>query len=132
MYWQWQADDRERPGRPGLFAFAVPAKATQDFHKKERPMGKPIYGVGDLVVLRDGPLRTARMDGAFKILAVLPDSDGQVQYRVRSQGEGFDRRVSSSEIDMERSAKSKVVAPPPASAIAKEPWFKASSIKIRK
>lgn len=95
-------------------------------------MGKPIYGVGDLVILRDGPLRTARMDGAFKILAVLPDAEGQVQYRVRSQGEGFDRRVSSNEIDTERSAKSKVVAPPAASASAGEPWFKASSIKVRK
>ena len=91
-------------------------------------MSKAKYGVGDLIMLRDGPLRNARTDGEFKILA----SDGQVQYRVRSQSEGFDRRVSSSDIDTERSARSRVVVQQTASAVAKEPWFKASSIKVRK
>ena len=95
-------------------------------------MSKANYGVGDLIMLRDGPLRNARTDGEFKILAVMPDSDGQVQYRVRSQSEGFDRRVSSSDIDTERSARSRVVVQQTASAVAKEPWFKASSIKVRK
>jgi hypothetical protein len=116
-------------GKPGLFALWRPFGASPE---REQPMSKAKYGVGDLIMLRDGPLRNARTDGEFKILAVMPDSDGQVQYRVRSQSEGFDRRVSSSDIDTERSARSKVVVQQTASVAAKEPWFKASSIKVRK
>ena len=95
-------------------------------------MGKAMYGVGDAVVLRDGPLRAARPEGAYEILAILPDADGQVQYRVRSKAEGFDRRISSSEIDTERSAASKTIDPRPARGKASEPWFKPSAIKIHK
>lgn len=91
-------------------------------------MGKATYGVGDIVVLREGPLRTSRVQGRFKILAVLPVSDGMVQYRVRSESEGFDRRVSSGDIDVQVSPTPHIVLPPG----PKEPWFKPSSIKAGK
>jgi len=95
-------------------------------------MAKAQYGIGDVVVLRDGPLRHARSGGQFTILAVMPDSDGQVQYRVRSDAEGYDRRVAASDIDIESSAASRHVPSSPAEKGDKEPWFKASAIKIRK
>ena len=95
-------------------------------------MQKAKYGIGDIVVLRDGPLRHARTGGQFTILAVLPDSDGQVQYRVRSGAEGYDRRVAASDIDSEQSAVSRHMPASPTEKTGKEPWFKASSIKIRK
>ena len=95
-------------------------------------MAKPIYGIGDMIVLLDGPLRHARAGSEFRILAVLPDSDGQVQYRVRSEVEGFDRRVAAGDIDPERSAASKIVATKPITKDGREPWFNASSIKIGK
>ena len=95
-------------------------------------MSKAKYGVGDLIMLRDGPLRNARTDGEFRILAVLPDSDGQVQYRVRSEREGFDRRVSSSDIDTDRSGVSRIVVQQTTNAGSKEPWFKPSAIRVRK
>jgi hypothetical protein len=90
------------------------------------------YGIGDVVVLQDGPMRRARTAGRFKILAVLPDSDGQVQYRVRSEAEGFDRRVGANEIDPELSARPKARAEAPTAKGGGEPWFKPSSIKIGK
>jgi hypothetical protein len=95
-------------------------------------MQKAKYGIGDIVILRDGPLRHARTGGQFTILAVLPDSDGQVQYRVRSEAEGYDRRVAASDIDSEQSATSQHMPVSPTEKSGKEPWFKASSIKIRK
>jgi hypothetical protein len=96
-------------------------------------MLKAKYGIGDIVVLRDGPLRHARTGSEFRILAVLPDADGQVQYRVRSEVEGFDRRVGANDIDSERSAVSKTAAQAPTDEGGREePWFKPSSIKIGK
>lgn len=95
-------------------------------------MQKAKYGVGDIVVLRDGPLRHARTGSEFRILALLPDSDGQVQYRVRSEAEGFDRRIGASDIDVERSAASKTVPVAPAEKGAREPWFKPSAIRVGK
>jgi len=95
-------------------------------------MRKPGYGIGDIVVLRDGPLRHARSGSEFKILAVLPEADGQVQYRVRSETEGFDRRIGAGDIDGERSATSSVVVKAPAEKAGREPWFKPSAIKIGK
>ena len=95
-------------------------------------MQKAKYGIGDVVVLRDGPLRHARTGSEFRILAVLPDSDGQVQYRVRSEVEGFDRRVGANDIDAERSAESKTVVLTPTEKSGREPWFKPSAIKIGK
>lgn len=95
-------------------------------------MAKPIYGIGDLVVLLDGPLRHSRTGSEFRILAVLPDSDGQVQYRVRSEVEGFDRRIAAGDIDPERSVASKLVVAKTAAKEGREPWFNASSIKIGK
>jgi hypothetical protein len=95
-------------------------------------MQKAKYGIGDVVTLLDGPLRHARSGGQFKILAVLPDADGQVQYRVRSETEGYDRRVAASDIDSEQSAASRHAPASPNEKTGKEPWFKASSIKVRK
>ncbi|MBX9455115.1 MAG: cold-shock protein [Rhizobium sp.] len=96
-------------------------------------MTKAIYGPGDIVVLNDGPLRYARGASEFRILAVMPESDGQVQYRARADVEGFERRISAGEIDVEKSIASKHVRPVQSSKIgAPEPWFKPASIKTRK
>lgn len=95
-------------------------------------MRKPVYGIGDIVVLRDGPLRHAGSGGEFRVTAILPESDGQVQYRVRSETEGFDRRIGANDIDRERSATSCVPVKAPAAKAGDEPWFKPSAIKIGK
>jgi hypothetical protein len=77
-------------------------------------------------------MRRARSTGEFRILAVLPDSDGQVQYRVRSETEGFDRRVAAGEIDTDLSTAPRTGPEKPAARGGSEPWFKPSSIKIGK
>jgi hypothetical protein len=95
-------------------------------------MAKALYGAGDIVVLKDGPLRHARSTSEFRILAVMPESEGQVQYRARSDVEGFERRISASEIDVEKSVASRHMPPAPASKSAHEPWFKPAAIKTKK
>ena len=92
-------------------------------------MEQTTFRIGDLVVLKDGPLRTARAEGRFEIVAVLPVSDGMVQYRVRSENEGFDRRISSGDIELHISPATHAIA---AAASGADPWFKPSSIKIGK
>ena len=95
-------------------------------------MAKALYGAGDTVVLRDGPLRHSRTTTEFRILAVMPESDGQAQYRARSDVEGFERRISANEIDVEKSAASRQVPPAPTSKGAHEPWFKPAAVKTKK
>jgi hypothetical protein len=94
-------------------------------------MSRAAYSIGDIVILKDNPLRAARADGGFKILGILPEVNGNVQYRVRSESEGFDRRISSDDIDAASSAAPEVTAIK-ASSGAKEPWFKPSAIKVSK
>lgn len=96
-------------------------------------MANAVYGPGDIVVLNDGPLRYARGASEFRILAVLPESEGQVQYRARADAEGFERRISAGEIDVQKSVAARQVAPVKSSKIgAPEPWFKPASIRTRK
>jgi hypothetical protein len=95
-------------------------------------MARALYAAGDVVVLRDGPLRHGRGENTFKILAVMPDAYGQTQYRVRSESEGFDRRIVADEIDTDRSAASRSKPAVERPKTGPEPWFKAAALKTSK
>ena len=57
------------------------------------------FSVGNLVYLRRRfPLRKAA-PGAYKVVAQLPERDGQVQYRIKSDCEPFSRTVSKNELE---------------------------------
>jgi hypothetical protein len=93
-------------------------------------MAKALYGVDDLVFLKEGR-GSIRASGKFRIIAVLPEMQGQAQYKVRSDAEGFERRIMASEIDVEKSPVSSQGNPATGRTSGdKEPWFKPSSIKI--
>lgn len=74
-------------------------------------MAAHLYQTGDMIVLKDGPVRIARSNGSCKILAALPESQGSKRYRVRFESETFDRSVSEDEIDLTRSPRSGKNAP---------------------
>jgi hypothetical protein len=62
----------------------------------------PAVIIGNLVHLRlrrRFPLRKAA-PGAYKVVAQLPERDGQVQYRIKSDCEPFSRTVSENELDL--------------------------------
>lgn len=89
-------------------------------------MKTPKYAVGDQVYL----VRTRHQQagGAFIIRAILPESDGQVQYRVRSESEGFERRISAGDIDTERARTSAGKSRTMSARDAATPWFKPLAI----
>jgi len=91
----------------------------------------PRYAVGDNIVLKDGFVRTEATARTCKIAAVLPSDGSRPQYRVRFEGENFERRILESDIDINESA-------PPAPSVAAVTdiqggsWLKTSSIRVRK
>ncbi|TWD53351.1 hypothetical protein FB480_104172 [Agrobacterium vitis] len=72
-------------------------------------MAAHLYQSGDMIVLKDGPLRVSRSNGSCKVLVALPESQGAKRYRVRFESETFDRSVSEDEIDLTRSPQSSKV-----------------------
>lgn len=95
-------------------------------------MTRAAYGIGDRVFLLNGPVRTGRPEGEFKIVACLPDINGVAQYRVRSEVETFERRIVVTDIDTERSKQPHGGKSPLAAVEAGGSWLKASAIKVGK
>ncbi|WP_159952080.1 cold-shock protein [Rhizobium sp. 18065] len=88
------------------------------------------FAIGDMIFLKDGPVRVARTPGVCKITATLPETGGKRQYRVRFEAENFDRCVGEDDIDPTRSQTPKQ-AP---AHIQKEqgPWLKVNSVRTAK
>jgi hypothetical protein len=57
------------------------------------------YHVGQLVRLNGGfPLRNA-VAGDYKVLSQLPSRDGELQYRIKSNREPYERVVKEGELE---------------------------------
>ncbi|MBP2235226.1 hypothetical protein J2Z31_001718 [Sinorhizobium kostiense] len=63
------------------------------------------YKVGDWIVLNGAPIRFISNNGPCRIVAALPASFQEPQYRVRFESENFERCIAESDIDSERSAR---------------------------
>lgn len=94
-------------------------------------MSDPIYAVGDTVFLKSGILRTMSPELACRIISVLPEAQGVVQYRVRFGSETFERRVAEADIDRAASPMSKGPGRP-TSPSATSSWVNPNSIRIKK
>lgn len=93
-------------------------------------MSKHLYSTGDLLVLKEGPVRLARSGGTCKVLATLPETGGSRQYRVRFESESFDRCIAETDIDQSRSkASARAPAAPKKESTS---WLKASSVRTAK
>jgi hypothetical protein len=62
------------------------------------------YQPGDSFTLRPRALGSAGPNGAGNIVAVLPETQGAIRYRVRLEGETYDRNISEDDIDVASSA----------------------------
>ncbi|MCR6500878.1 cold-shock protein [Shinella sp. CPCC 101442] len=67
-------------------------------------MSRKTYAIGDRVVIKAGLLRQASGERTCRIVGVLPADHGEVQYRVRLEGENFERRIVQSDIDADETA----------------------------
>lgn len=95
-------------------------------------MGRGIYAIGDTVKLKADLFRRAGNNETCRIIGILPSDHGEVQYRVRLGSETCERRILASDIEASETAATRPVSGPRPATGGKEPWFKPSSIRIRK
>lgn len=95
-------------------------------------MSRKIHAVGDHVVLRAGLSRTATDERTCRIVGVLPADHGEAQYRVRLDGENFERRIVHSDIDADEAAPATRKSAATEATRKGGPWLKPSSIRIAK
>jgi len=95
-------------------------------------MSRKTYAVGDTVMLKADLFRPADGGRNCRIVGILPADHGEAQYRVRFGNETYERRIVASDIEMTEAPNgTKRDDASPARAKG-EPWFKPSSIRIRK
>jgi hypothetical protein len=56
------------------------------------------YGIGIMVRLRVIPLRNA-VPGPYEVLAQLPEREGELQYRIKSDREPYQRIAKEGELE---------------------------------
>ena len=57
------------------------------------------FKVGDMVVLRPAVSRNVP-GGLYEVIKVLPDRDGEREYRIKSANESHERVARESELDL--------------------------------
>jgi len=93
-------------------------------------MSRKTYAMGDHVVLKAGLSRKTADGGRCRIVGVLPNDHGEVQYRVRLDGETFERRIVESDIDAEETAAPSPDTTSKVSFAGKaSPWLKPLNIR---
>lgn len=91
-------------------------------------MTRRVCAVGDTVTVRADFTKLAPAVRTCRIIGVLPADHGETQYRVRFDGENFERRIVASDVETTEAASHIEEGP---SRIAKgEPWLKPSRIRI--
>lgn len=96
-------------------------------------MSRKTYAIGDPVVLKAGLSRKIADERTCRIVGVLPNDHGEVQYRIRLDGETFERRIVQSDIDAEETAAPSAKRAAPVSIAGKSsPWLKPLNIRSGK
>ena len=96
-------------------------------------MARNRYGAGDHVVLKPQGTGTQRPQGQGRIIFVQPESQsgGPPRYRIRLDGENYDRSIGEDDIDTSVSGSSKQMKSGVESK-AGGGWINTSSIKVNK
>lgn len=92
-------------------------------------MTRRICAVGDLVTVRADFTKLAPAVRTCRIIGVLPADHGETQYRVRFDGENFERRIVASDVETTEAA-SPIEEGPSRRIATGEPWLKPSRIRI--
>ena len=95
-------------------------------------MGRAIYAIGDTVKLKADLFRRASSQGTGRIVGILPSDHGEVQYRIRLGEETYERRILASDIEAPDTVATRPVSVPRSPSGGNEPWFKPSSIRVKK
>lgn len=92
-------------------------------------MGRKSYSIGDVVVLKAGLTRVVTADRICAIVGILPSDHGEAQYRVRFDGETFERRIVATDIECIETVSAGQRTPIVGTG---GPWLKSSGIRLRK
>lgn len=95
-------------------------------------MRKNLYRSGDAIVLKAGVLGANQPSGPGRIIAVLPETQGLVRFRVRFQHENFERNIALDEIDAASSSSRGRDVENSAPRAPGASWINTNTIKIRK
>jgi hypothetical protein len=95
-------------------------------------MSRRVYAVGDTVMLKADLFRSLDGERACRIVGVLPSDRGEAQYRIRLGGENHERRIVGSDIEAPETVAPRKAGSPSPSPRGNEPWFKPSSIRVKK
>ena len=60
------------------------------------------YSIGQNVRYTAGPFGRLGANGAFKVVKLLPSDGDEMQYRIKSAEEAFERVAKESQLDRER------------------------------
>ena len=90
------------------------------------------HHAGDIVVLKDGLFKGTQPKGSGRVVSVLPETRGLVQYRVRFQNENFERNVSEDELDAASSTSSEDNSRAEPTRDPSSSWINSNKIRIRK
>lgn len=90
------------------------------------------YRPGDLIVLKARTRGSVQPQETARIIALQPETRGPVRYRVRLQGEHFDRSIGMDDIDTDASA---TAVPDEAGVSSRKPgssWIDMSRLRAKK
>lgn len=90
------------------------------------------YAIGETVTLKADLFRSADSNRECRIVAILPADHGEAQYRIRLGSETYERRIVASDIEAPEATAEKAAEDSMFERTKGEPWFKPSSIRIRK
>jgi len=86
-------DGMSRLGGPSCMSVYRRESALLKTHK---------YSIGQSVRYTAGPFGRFGASGSFKIVRLLPPEGDELQYRIKSAGEAFERVAKESQLDRER------------------------------
>jgi hypothetical protein len=95
-------------------------------------MRRAIYAVGDTVTLKADRFRLSDSERVCRIVGILPSDHGEAQYRIRIGNETHERRVVASDIEAPETVMAGKTKGAPSTRGPDEPWFKPSSIRVKK
>jgi hypothetical protein len=91
------------------------------------------YQTGDMIVLRARALDGVAQSVSARIVACQPETRGAIRYRIRLEGENFDRTVGSHDIDTLASpASERRPEDPQSSRKPGSSWISTAGIRTRK
>jgi len=96
-------------------------------------MLKVPYRCGDKIVLKMRTRGSVQPHGTGEVVAVLPENQGVIRYRIRIDGENFDRSIGQDDIDNDASSRGTPKSKTPTSrGDTNASWIDLTAVRTKK